>query len=149
MSAVAITETERRVLAHLPAWRNAEGWELVEKAMTEKREARLAELRAYADSDEHPETHEDIPEDAGFADYPRSFTVEQLAERMAPDAYSRIHDLNMSSFEEGIDIRPGAEGPLEGVLEDLRAKGLVVLSESQSGGKQWSMLKAGLEALTA
>jgi hypothetical protein len=141
MSPEPLTETERRVLGHLPAWRDADGWAAVEKAMAEKDEARAAEILEFVASDDHPET--EVPAQI-FDPYPRNYTITELADRLGRDPYSRDHDLAVSSSTEGVDLRRGEEERIALILNDLRERGLVSVS-----GSKWSMLKAGLEALTA
>jgi hypothetical protein len=142
MSPQLLTETERRVLGHLPAWRDEEGKALVAAEMERKEQERVEELQARVESDEHPDT--DVPDGPHYQPYPTSFSVEELAERLAPDPSARVHDLLYSDPQAGVNLKPGAEDALREVLEDLRSRGLVGGSNDR-----YHMLKAGLEALTA
>jgi hypothetical protein len=142
MSPQLLTETERRVLGHLPAWRDDEGKALMAAEMQRKQEERAAELRARVESDEHSET--EVLDGLHYQPYPTSYSVEELAERLAPDPSARAHDLLYSDPQAGVDLRPGEEETLHAILESLRDRGLV-----GGTGDRYHMLKAGLEALTA
>lgn len=114
-----LEDHERRVLGHLPAYRSAAEYDRLD---AEKQADHVAHFEANR-------TDPDDTDPGQVAPLVRSYTLDELVERLDDDPYTPL----------GADLA----GEVDGVLDDLRVRGLC-----ETDGTQWSMTAAGLAALT-